>query len=386
MEPVVEVTQHKGDSECRPGVLTTDELCGFEKWSGTRIGLPPLANQTYTPLLFVRNALKEGLVQEQLLGVNPFRLGMIGSTDSHNSTPGAVAEDQYQGALGTRDATPALMMAPNAGLGVIGGSESNPGGIAVIWAEENSRDALFDAIRRREVYATSGPRPIVRFFAGDLADVACNGADFVRPRLRDRYADGRRDRPRARRREPALRGARVQGSRAVSARRSSASRSSRAGWTRPGVAQEQVFEVAGGSDERRHGRHGDVRHQRPRLRLAVCRLDRPAVRPHAARVLLRARGREPRLPLEHAALQRAGRRLLGHAARGPRAVLQREPPEDHPGARVDLARLVPAGGDRDGQGGRDLRPRRGGPAPAARRLRDHPRQRRPRHAGVSASR
>ena len=179
MEPVVEVTQHKGDSECRPGSLTTDELCGFEKWSGTRIGLPPLANQTYTPLLFVRNALKEGLVQEQLLGVNPFRLGMIGSTDSHNSTPGAVREDLYQGALGTRDATPALMMAPNAGVGVIGGSESNPGGLAVVWAEENSRDALFDALRRREVYATSGPRPIVRFFAGDLADVACDSADFV---------------------------------------------------------------------------------------------------------------------------------------------------------------------------------------------------------------
>jgi len=179
MEPVVEVTQHKGDSECRPGVLTNDELCGFEKWSGTRIGLPPVSGQTYTPLLFVRNALKEGLVQEQLLGVNPFRLGMIGSTDSHNSTPGAVREDDYQGHLGTRDATPALMMAPNAGIGVIGGAESNPGGLAVVWAEENSRDALFDALRRREVYATSGPRPIVRFFAGELADVACDRADLV---------------------------------------------------------------------------------------------------------------------------------------------------------------------------------------------------------------
>jgi hypothetical protein len=179
MEPVVEVTQHKGDSECRTGVLTNDELCGFEKWSGTRIGLPPLANQTYTPLLFVRNALKEGLVQEELLGVNPFRLGMIGGTDTHNSTPGAVREDAYQGHLGTRDATPALMMAPNAGVGVIGGAESNPGGLAVVWAEENSRDALFDALRRREVYATSGPRLLVRFFAGDLSEVACDRADLV---------------------------------------------------------------------------------------------------------------------------------------------------------------------------------------------------------------
>jgi hypothetical protein len=179
MEPVVEVTQHKGDSECRPGVLGNDELCGFEKWSGTRIGLPPLPGQTYTPLLFVRNALKEGLVQEDLLGVNPFRLGLIGGTDTHNATPGAVREDDYQGHLGTRDATPALMMAPNAGVGVISGAESNPGGLAVVWAEENSRDALFEALRRREVYATSGPRPIVRFFAGALSDVACDRPDFV---------------------------------------------------------------------------------------------------------------------------------------------------------------------------------------------------------------
>jgi hypothetical protein len=179
MEPVVEIMQHKGDSECRPGVLTSDELCGFEKWSGVRIGLPPNANTTYAPLLFVRNALKEGLEQEELLGVNPFRLGLIGGTDSHNSTPGAVREDDYQGALGTRDATPALMLAPNAGLGVIGGAESNPGGLAVLWAEENSRDALFAALRRREVYATSGPRPIVRFFAGELPGVACSAADLV---------------------------------------------------------------------------------------------------------------------------------------------------------------------------------------------------------------
>jgi hypothetical protein len=179
MEPVVEVTQHKGDSECRPGILTSDELCGFEKWSGVRIGLPPSANPTYAPLLFVRNALKEGLEQEEQLGVNPFRLGLIGGTDSHNATPGAVREDDYKGALGTRDVTPALMLAPNAGLGVIGGAESNPGGLAVVWAEENSRDALFAALRRREVYATSGPRPVVRFFAGALPGVTCAAPDLV---------------------------------------------------------------------------------------------------------------------------------------------------------------------------------------------------------------
>jgi len=178
IERVAEVTQHKGDSECRPGVLTTDELCGFEKWSGTQIGLPPPSNVTYAPLLFLRNALKEGLVQEELLGVNPFQLGLIGGTDSHNSTPGRTREDEYAGHLGTRDATPELMVAPLS-LGAIGGMESNPGGLAVVWAEENSRDALFAALRRREVYATSGTRPIVRFFGGNLAERMCGAADFV---------------------------------------------------------------------------------------------------------------------------------------------------------------------------------------------------------------
>jgi hypothetical protein len=181
MEPLVEITQHKGDSECRPGVLTNDELCGFEKWNATNIGLPAFPNAVYPPLLFVRNALKEGLVQEEALGVNPFRLGLIGSTDTHNSTPGLVDEEDYvaAGHLGTRDSTPDLMVSP-LGIGVIGGIESNPGGLAVLWAEENSRDALFAAMRRREVYATSGPRPIVRFFAGRLAGLACQSGEFVR--------------------------------------------------------------------------------------------------------------------------------------------------------------------------------------------------------------
>jgi hypothetical protein len=179
MEPLVELTQHKGDSECRPGILTSDEQCGFEKWSGVRIGIPPVPGQTYDPLLFVRNVLKTGLLQEEALGTNPFRLGFIGSTDTHNATPGATREDDYQGHLGTRDATPQLMLAGNAGLGVIGGIESNAGGLAVVWAEENSRDALFAAMRRREVYATSGIRPVVRFFAGDLTGVSCASPDFV---------------------------------------------------------------------------------------------------------------------------------------------------------------------------------------------------------------
>jgi hypothetical protein len=177
MEPVVEITQHKGDSECRPGILSNDEQCGFEKWGSSQIGAPP--SGSFPALGFVRNALKEGLAQEAKLGVNPFRMGIIGSTDTHSAIPGATREDDYVGHLGLRDATPELMVQPAGTFGVIGGIESNAGGLAVAWAEENSRDAIFAAFRRREVYGTSGTRPTLRFFAGGLRGVRCRGDDLV---------------------------------------------------------------------------------------------------------------------------------------------------------------------------------------------------------------
>jgi hypothetical protein len=126
----------------------------------------------------VRNALKEGLVQEQALGVNPFKIGLIGSTDTHNSTPGGTEEQDFgaNGHLGLRDHTnPAFMLARVTPAGI----EATPGGLAVVWAEENSRDALFAAMRRREAYGTSGSRPILRFFGGREAKLACGDPDFV---------------------------------------------------------------------------------------------------------------------------------------------------------------------------------------------------------------
>jgi hypothetical protein len=177
MEPVVEVTQHKGDSECRTGILTTDEQCGYEKWGSSQLGGGP--STKFPALSFVRNALKEGLAQEARTGVNPFRLGLIGSTDTHSGVPGATREDDYLGHLGLRDATPELLVQPFGNLGVIGGIEANPGGLAVAWAEENSRDAIFAAFRRREVYGTSGTRPTLRFFGGGLRGVRCKGDTLV---------------------------------------------------------------------------------------------------------------------------------------------------------------------------------------------------------------
>lgn len=181
MEPLIEVVQHKGDSECRPGVggaLSNDELCGFEKWHSSFIGYMPPGPAEYSPLLYVRNALKLGLGLQQKIGVNPLQLGMIGSTDTHNSTPGNVREYENDGHLGTRDASPENLLVPLTS-GIIGGIEANPGGLAVVWAEENSRDAIFSAMRRRETYSTSGTRPLVRFFGGELGGVTCGAPDFV---------------------------------------------------------------------------------------------------------------------------------------------------------------------------------------------------------------
>jgi hypothetical protein len=177
IEPVVEIHQHKGNSECRTGVGNTDELCGFENWD--RIGVidDPIPGQTFPPLSYVRNALKEGLVQEEALGVNPFPLGILGSTDAHQADTGSTHEEDYGkwGHQGAADAVPERLLAVQAGSGI----ETNPGGLAVVWAEENTRDALFDAIRRREVYGTSGTRPLVRFFGGNLSSGLCRRSEFA---------------------------------------------------------------------------------------------------------------------------------------------------------------------------------------------------------------
>ncbi len=180
MEPLVEMNQHKGDSECRPGVGgATDEQCGFEKLNRLQLfSTVSDPNQNFPALNYVRNALKEGLVQDQALGVNPFKLGLLGSTDTHNATPGGTEEQDFgaNGHLGLRDhANPAFMLARVTPAGI----EATPGGLAVVWAEENSRDALFAAMRRREVYGTSGSRPILRFFAGREPGLHCGDPDFV---------------------------------------------------------------------------------------------------------------------------------------------------------------------------------------------------------------
>lgn len=196
LEPVVEIFQVKGDSECAnglAGVRGRDELCDFEKIRGVGASAPEdcldgtgrgaLAGRGCRSRLdYVRYALLEGLREQKRIGVNPYKLGFIASTDSHNATPGAVSESAYQGSGGVEDMTPArrLSVAP----GKEGQSRKeiarNPGGLAGLWAEENSRGSLFDSMRRRETFATSGPRIAPRFFGGwDLPADICDREDFV---------------------------------------------------------------------------------------------------------------------------------------------------------------------------------------------------------------
>ncbi|MCC6521862.1 MAG: DUF3604 domain-containing protein [Polyangiaceae bacterium] len=177
LEPLVEVFQHKGDSECLPGGLAGDELCDFEKVPYTtlaqaNLGGPP---QTLYESDFIRSALGRGLELAATLGTNPFAYGIVASTDTHLGTPGAVEEKDFPGhggaGLTVRDALPP---------GLPDRSWFNPGGLAVLWAEENSREALFAAMRRREAYGTSGPRIVLRLFAGWGYDGAlCSSPDLV---------------------------------------------------------------------------------------------------------------------------------------------------------------------------------------------------------------
>ncbi len=178
-EPLAEIYQHKGQSEClgTMGAGANDELCGFEllpynnltgdRFNGLNTG-PPMEQD------FLREAMKKGLAMEKDLGVNPFKYGFIGSSDTHLGTPGNVEESDFPGHAGAGEN-------PADGIeGLTDVIEASPGGLAVLWAEENTRESLFDAMRRREAYATSGNRPVVRFFGGwDLPANACGRNDFV---------------------------------------------------------------------------------------------------------------------------------------------------------------------------------------------------------------
>jgi len=165
-EPLAEMYQVKGASECALGVGATDEECAFEQvLSPCEVGQEAgCAFQSS----FARQGLKVGMQLDQELGFNPLAFGFIAATDGHNSNPGDAEEWDFPGKVGAAS-SPALRrlrtrpdMEPHNQILTDHGS----GGLAAVWAEENTREAIFSGMKRREAYATSGPRILLRFFAG----------------------------------------------------------------------------------------------------------------------------------------------------------------------------------------------------------------------------
>jgi len=211
-EPIMEIFQHKGGSECINGLSSVlgapDELCQVEavRHMGEEVQVPTQRVENGelvagTMMLttteckegddrhygmvgagcvdttdFQRSALLVGMKEERETGLNPIKLGIVAATDTHSSNPGGVEEDDWLGAV-TGESSPAERLKP--GL-LTSGIDGNPGGLAGVWATENTRDAIFDAMLRREVFGTSGPRIQVRLFAGwEFADDLCANPDMI---------------------------------------------------------------------------------------------------------------------------------------------------------------------------------------------------------------
>jgi hypothetical protein len=173
-----------------------DELCAFEKFENFAFrrqgddggqdcydgafadSVPHLGPDCVSPRSYVRYALTEGLREEERLGVNPFKFGLMASTDTHNGLAGGVEERSWPGHLGIADAD--LSSRASLDPSVYGNASNGPGGLIGVWAEENSREAIFDAMERKEVFGTSGPRIRPRLFGGwGLPADLCTATDAV---------------------------------------------------------------------------------------------------------------------------------------------------------------------------------------------------------------
>ncbi len=166
-EPILEATQQKGDSESHKFLSPTDEFAGYEAWDKMNLGGSKLHQDTFFQTEYARAALKNGLKLEQQLGVNPFKFGMIGSTDSHTGLS-AVEEDNYYSKAPPYEpsAHRSEHVFQKIGDKKVMAWELAASGYAAVWATENTREAIWDAMKRKEVYATTSSRMTVRFFGG----------------------------------------------------------------------------------------------------------------------------------------------------------------------------------------------------------------------------
>jgi Protein of unknown function (DUF3604) len=188
-EPLVEVSQYKGDSEAHPFLSRNDEFAEFGDagWENGNAPLSALKQPEMFAGEYIRAALKRGLEIEARTGANPYMFGLIGSTDSHTGLSTA-DEDNFYGKMVT-DEPGATRMSREVNPGIKQtrfGWQYLAGGMAAVWASSNTREAIFDAMARREVYATTGTRMTVRMFGGwDFS-----GLDFKRDWVTAGYARG----------------------------------------------------------------------------------------------------------------------------------------------------------------------------------------------------
>jgi hypothetical protein len=165
-------SQIKGDGETHPFLSPNDEFADYETWDVGNLDLTQAKTPDMLAGEYVREALKRGLALEEKLGTNPYKFGIIGSTDSHTSFADA-EEDNFFGKHTGTEPRPERWKHPFAKTdkGVIEGWQSVASGLAAVWATENTREAIFDAMARKEVYGTTGPRISVRLFGGwDFTD------------------------------------------------------------------------------------------------------------------------------------------------------------------------------------------------------------------------
>ncbi len=166
-EPLYEVTQIKGDGETHPFLSPDDEFADYETWDLGNLDASEAKTNEMLAGEYAREALKRGLAIEERLGTNPYKFGMIGSTDSHTSLATA-QEDNFFGKHSGAEPDPERMVHEfmRTEAGVIMGWQQVSSGLAAVWAPENTREAIFDAMARKETYATTGSRMMVRFFGG----------------------------------------------------------------------------------------------------------------------------------------------------------------------------------------------------------------------------
>ena len=166
-EPLYEATQIKGDGEAHPLLSPDDTFADYETWDAGNLDLTASKTPDMLQYEYAREALKNGLLLERKLGTNPYKFGMAGSTDSHTALATA-EEDNFFGKSTNVEPNPGRMLHPfmKTEYGSFEGYQLVASGYTGVWAKENTRASIWDAMERKEVYATTGPRMMVRFFAG----------------------------------------------------------------------------------------------------------------------------------------------------------------------------------------------------------------------------